>query len=188
MICKIWTAVYVQPPLWQGLHSYEIRLAVATGMPNSPGDSGTGTRRAESGGTTKRHRFSWKLLQQHDAARRDEVGCWPRGTIKGAQGLRVQLGNGLHAPRRRPSSVLTTHKRYTTVFMHRGSAVAPVGNSEETERARTGLRFGGRERSLTTSSVRKLDTKAARSRPGLRMERRPCISVAPLTPRGAVCS
>src|SRR6516165_6751662 len=39
----------------------------------------------------------------------------PRGTTKGAHGLRVQLGNGLRAPRRRPTSVLTTCKRYTTV-------------------------------------------------------------------------
>ena len=39
MICKIWIAVYVQPPLWQGLHSYGIRWAVATGKPNfSQGD------------------------------------------------------------------------------------------------------------------------------------------------------
>src|SRR5215475_10930668 len=37
----------------------------------------------------------------------------PRGTTKGAQGLRVQLGNGLHAPRRRPTSVLTTRKRFS---------------------------------------------------------------------------
>jgi hypothetical protein len=81
MICKIWIAVYVQPPLWQALHSYEIRLAVATGMPNSPGDSGTGTRRAESGGTTMCHRFSWKL-QQHDAARQDEVGCGQRASLR----------------------------------------------------------------------------------------------------------
>jgi hypothetical protein len=36
MICKIWIAVYLQPPLWQGLHSYGIRWAVATGKPNSP--------------------------------------------------------------------------------------------------------------------------------------------------------
>src|SRR6516225_3460798 len=39
----------------------------------------------------------------------------PRGTTKGAQGLRVQLGNGLRAPRRRPTSVLTTRRPYTTV-------------------------------------------------------------------------
>jgi hypothetical protein len=40
MACKTWIAVYVQPPLWRGLHSYEIRWGVTTAEPNSSGDTG----------------------------------------------------------------------------------------------------------------------------------------------------
>src|SRR5215469_13094724 len=48
----------------------------------------------------------------------------PRGIIRGAQGLRVQLPNGLHAPRRRPTSVLTTRKRCSTVSRTEGRRYA----------------------------------------------------------------
>jgi hypothetical protein len=45
-----------------------------------------------------------------------------RGIIKGAQGPRVQLPNGLHAPSRRPTSVPVTRKRSNTrrVSFHEG--------------------------------------------------------------------
>jgi hypothetical protein len=32
-----WIAVHVQPPLWNDLHSYEIRWTVTAAKPNSPG-------------------------------------------------------------------------------------------------------------------------------------------------------
>src|SRR5215469_18580235 len=82
-------------------------------------------RRAASGETL--------LTNSTKRARRQRA---PRGTTKGAQGLRVQLGNGLRAPRRRPTSVLTTRRRYTTVSCIEGRRHAG-GNSEETGRARS---------------------------------------------------
>src|ERR1700739_98025 len=48
----------------------------------------------------------------------------PRGIIRGAQGPRVQLPSGLHAPRRRPTSVLTTRKRCSTVSCTEGRRYA----------------------------------------------------------------
>jgi len=72
MICKIWMALYVQPPLRQDLYSYEIRSAVATGKPNSPGDSRTWTRWAASG----------LIASAGSAGRRDEVGCGQRTGLR----------------------------------------------------------------------------------------------------------
>src|SRR6516225_8653577 len=61
----------------------------------------------------------------------------PRGIVKGAQGPRVQLRNGLRRTKERPTSVPTTAKPYHS-FMHRGSAARRWGTHKKlwgTERA-----------------------------------------------------
>src|ERR1700741_3545407 len=73
----------------------------------------------------------------------------PRGIIRGAQGPRVQLPNGLHAPRRRPTSVLTTRKRCSTVSCTEGRRYAGgelPRNWVGTERARSSPRCPGAQR------------------------------------------